>query len=296
MKKITKAIIPAAGLGTRVLPASKSVPKEMLNIVDKPAIQYIVEEAAAAGITDVLIITNRGKGVMEDHFDHSYELEDKLSKNPSKKALYDSVLECSNICNVYFVRQKETKGLGHAIMCAKSFVGDEPFAILYGDDVIDGYNKPVMKQLIDVYESTGKSVVGVQEVSREAVKKYCTLDITPHSDNPKIMDVHQIIEKPTEEQIMSCYSILGRVVAQPQVFDYLAEDLARTPEGEELFFTDTLARLGKEGKLVALDFDGNRFDMGNKLGIMKANCEMALKHPEIGEEFKEYIKELAKNI
>ena len=290
--KIKKAIIPAAGLGTRVLPASKAVPKEMLNIVDKPAIQYIVEEAAAAGIEDILIITNRGKGVIEDHFDHSYELEDKLKDNPSKKDLYEDVLACSNIANVYFLRQKETKGLGHAIMCAKSFIGNEPFAILYGDDVIINDEYPVTKQLVDAYEKTGKGIVGVKEVSRKDVSKYCSLDVTPHADNEKLMDVHNIIEKPTEDQIMSCFSILGRVVAPPQVFDYLAEDLANTPEGEELFFTDTLARLGKEGNLLALDFDGIRYDMGNKLGIMKANCEVALNHKELGEDFKAYLKDL----
>ncbi len=290
--KIKKAIIPAAGLGTRVLPASKAVPKEMLNIVDKPAIQYIVEEAAAAGIEDILIITNRGKGVIEDHFDHSYELEDKLKDNPSKKELYEDVLACSNIANVYFLRQKETKGLGHAIMCAKSFIGNEPFAILYGDDVIINDEYPVTKQLVDAYEKTGKGIVGVKEVPRKDVSKYCSLDVTPHADNEKLMDVHDIIEKPTEDQIMSCFSILGRVVAPPQVFDYLAEDLAKTPEGEELYFTDTLARLGKEGNLLALDFDGIRYDMGNKLGIMKANCEVALNHKELGEDFKAYLKDL----
>ncbi len=290
--KIKKAIIPAAGLGTRVLPASKSVPKEMLNIVDKPAIQYIVEEAAAAGIEDILIITNRGKGVIEDHFDHSYELEDKLKDNASKKDLYEDVLACSNIANVYFLRQKETKGLGHAIMCAKSFIGNEPFAILYGDDVIINDEYPVTKQLVDAYDKTGKGIVGVKEVPRKDVSKYCSLDVTPHADNEKLMDVHNIIEKPTEDQIMSCFSILGRVVAPPQVFDYLAEDLANTPEGEELYFTDTLARLGKEGNLLALDFDGIRYDMGNKLGIMKANCEVGINHREIGEDFKAYLKEL----
>lgn len=293
--KIKKAIIPAAGLGTRVLPASKAVPKEMLNIVDKPAIQYIVEEAAAAGIEDILIITNRGKGVIEDHFDHSYELEDKLKDNPSKKDLYEDVLACSNIANVYFLRQKETKGLGHAIMCAKSFIGNEPFAILYGDDVIINEEYPVTKQLVDAYEKTGKGIVGVKEVPRKDVSKYCSLDVTPHADNAALMDVHNIIEKPTEDQIMSCFSILGRVVAPPQVFDYLAEDLANTPEGEELYFTDTLARLGKEGNLLALDFDGIRYDMGNKLGIMKANCEVGLNHKEIGEDFKAYLKELVKS-
>ena len=293
--KIKKAIIPAAGLGTRVLPASKAVPKEMLNIVDKPAIQYIVEEAAAAGIEDILIITNRGKGVIEDHFDHSYELEDKLKDNPSKKDLYEDVLACSNIANVYFLRQKETKGLGHAIMCAKSFIGNEPFAILYGDDVIVNDEYPVTKQLVDAYEKTGKGIVGVKEVPRKDVSKYCSLDVTPHADNEKLMDVHNIIEKPTEDQIMSCFSILGRVVAPPQVFDYLAEDLANTPEGEELYFTDTLARLGKEGNLLALDFDGIRYDMGNKLGIMKANCEVGINHKEIGEDFKAYLKELVES-
>ena len=293
--KIKKAIIPAAGLGTRVLPASKAVPKEMLNIVDKPAIQYIVEEAAAAGIEDILIITNRGKGVIEDHFDHSYELEDKLKDNPSKKDLYEDVLACSNIANVYFLRQKETTGLGHAIMCAKSFIGNEPFAILYGDDVIINEEYPVTKQLVDAYEKTGKGIVGVKEVPRKDVSKYCSLDVTPHADNAALMDVHNIIEKPTEDQIMSCFSILGRVVAPPQVFDYLAEDLANTPEGEELYFTDTLARLGKEGNLLALDFDGIRYDMGNKLGIMKANCEVGLNHKEIGEDFKAYLKELVKS-
>ena len=153
--KITKAIIPAAGLGTRVLPASKAVPKEMLNIVDKPAIQYLVEEATKSGITDVLIITNRGKGVIEDHFDHAYELEDKLSKNPDKKELYESVLEPSQHCNTYFLRQKETGGLGHAVLCAKNFVGNEPFAILYGDDVFISDKEPVTKQLIDAYEKYG---------------------------------------------------------------------------------------------------------------------------------------------
>lgn len=293
--KIKKAVIPAAGLGTRVLPASKSVPKEMLNIVDKPAIQYIVEEAAAAGIEDILIITNRGKGVIEDHFDHSYELEDQLSKNPAKKSIYDVVKQTADIANVYFIRQKETKGLGHAILKAKSFIGNDPFAILYGDDVIVNYDgHPVTKQLVDTYEKYGKGVVGVKEVPRKDVSKYCSLDVTPLEGN--LMNVHNIIEKPTEEQIMSCYSILGRVVVPADVFDYLEEDLRNTPEGTELYFTDTLTRLAKEKGLIAQDFDGIRYDMGNKLGIMKANCEIALTHPEIGDDFKAYLKELVKTL
>ncbi len=290
--KITKAIIPAAGLGTRVLPASKAVPKEMLNIVDKPAIQYLVEEAAKSGITDVLIITNRGKGVIEDHFDHAYELEDKLSQNPDKKDLYDSVLECSQFCNTYFIRQKETKGLGHAVLCAKNFVGNEPFAILYGDDVFISENEPVTKQLIDVYEKLGKGVVGVKEVPAKDVCKYCSLKVEPIED--KVFNCTDMIEKPKPEEIMSNYSILGRVVMPPEIFDILEN----TPKGAggELQLTDAMKTLAQTKGVIALDYDGIRYDMGNKMGIMKANCEVALNHPEIGEDFKAYIKELAKNL
>ncbi len=290
--KITKAIIPAAGLGTRVLSASKAVPKEMLNIVDKPAIQYLVEEAAKSGITDVLIITNRGKGVIEDHFDHAYELEDKLSKNPDKKDLYDSVFECSQFCNTYFIRQKETKGLGHAVLCAKNFVGNEPFAILYGDDVFISDKEPVTKQLIDAYEKYGKGVVGVKEVPAKDVTKYCSLQVEPIED--KVFNCTDMIEKPKPEEIMSNYSILGRVVMPPEIFDILEN----TPKGagNELQLTDAMKTLAQTKGVIALDYDGIRYDMGNKMGIMKANCEVALKHPEIAEDFKAYIKELAKTL
>ncbi|MBQ7545408.1 MAG: UTP--glucose-1-phosphate uridylyltransferase [Clostridia bacterium] len=291
MQKVKKAIIPAAGLGTRVLPASKAVPKEMLNIVDKPAIQYLVEEAVAAGIEDILIITNRGKGVIEDHFDHAYELERNLEGKPGKEPMLRAVKEIAELANVYFVRQKVTKGLGHAILCGKSFVGNEPFAVLYGDDVIIS-DDPVTSQLVRTYEEYGCGTVGVKEVSREAVKKYCTLDVTPLRDN--VMRVHNIIEKPTEEQILSLYAILGRVVLPPEVFGMLEEGVANCPAGEEFFLTDALAALGKAGKLTAVDFVGKRYDMGNKLGIMMANCEVALAHPEIGADFKAYLKELVK--
>lgn len=290
--KITKAIIPAAGLGTRVLPASKSVPKEMLNIVDKPAIQYIVEEAAAAGITDILIITNRGKGIIEDHFDHSFELEASLKSNPSKEKIYKDVLYPSNLANIFYIRQKETKGLAHAISCAKSFIGNEPFAILYGDDVIASpEGKPVIKQLMDAYEKFGAGCVGVKEVPREDVPKYCSLDVTPIEKN--VMQVHNIIEKPTPEEIVSCYSILGRVVMPPEIFDCI-EKTAPDKKSGEVYFTDSMLMLAKQGKLNAVDFDGKRYDMGNKLGIMKANCEFAVEHGEIGADFKEYLKELVK--
>ena len=251
MQKVKKAIIPAAGLGTRVLPASKAVPKEMLNIVDKPAIQYLVEEAVAAGIEDILIITNRGKGVIEDHFDHAYELERNLEGKPGKEPMLRAVKEIAELANVYFVRQKVTKGLGHAILCGKSFVGNEPFAVLYGDDVIIS-DDPVTSQLVRTYEEYGCGTVGVKEVSREAVKKYCTLDVTPLRDN--VMRVHNIIEKPTEEQILSLYAILGRVVLPPEVFGMLEEGVANCPAGEEFFLTDALAALGKAGKLTAVDF------------------------------------------
>ena len=261
----------------------------MLNIVDKPAIQYLVEEAAAAGIEDILIITNRGKGVIEDHFDHAFELEKNLEGNEEKKELLKSIKEVANLANIYFIRQKVTKGLGHAILCGKSFVGNEPFAVLYGDDVIIS-DDPVTAQLCRVYEEFVCGTVGVNECSVEAVKKYCTLDVSPLKDN--VMRVHNIIEKPKEDQILSLYAILGRVVLPPEVFGLLEEGLKLLESGE-FYLTDALAQLGKEGKLTAVDFVGKRYDMGNKLGIMMANCEVALCHPEIGADFKEYVKRLA---
>ena len=236
---VKKAIIPAAGLGTRVLPASKSVPKEMLNIVDKPAIQYIVEEAVAAGIEDILIVTNRGKGAIEDHFDHSFELEAQLKGNPSKEKLYEDVKACANLANICFVRQKETKGLAHAILCGKSFVGDEPFVVLYGDDVIISED-PVTAQLCRCYEKYGKGVVGVKEVPEELIRLYCTLGVSPIEGETRAMNCSKIIEKPTPEEILSLYAILGRVVMPPEVFGMIEEGLAKTPEGKEFYFTDVL--------------------------------------------------------
>ena len=294
--KIRKAIIPAAGLGTRVLPASKSVPKEMLNIVDKPAIQYIVEEAARAGIEDILIITNRGKVAIEDHFDHSFELETQLAANPAKASLYESVKKCSSLANIYFIRQKETKGLGHAILAGKSFIGDEPCAILYGDDVIINDENPVIGQMCKLYEKYGKGMVGVKAVPEELIPMYCTLNVTPVEGEERLMNCYDIIEKPKPEQIMSPYAILGRVILPPGAMDMIERGVAETPEGKEFLFTDTLTELGRAGNLFAYDFDGRRYDMGNKLGMMKANCEVALDHPEIGAQFREYIKELASKL
>lgn len=288
--KVKKAIIPAAGFGTRVLPASKAVPKEMLNIVDKPAIQYIVEEAVAAGIEDILIIVSRGKGIIEDHFDHAFELERQLEGKKGKEEIYEQVKAIANLANVYFVRQKQMKGLGHAVLCAKPFVGNDPFAVMYGDDVIIS-DKPVVGQLCDAYDKYGCGSVGVQEVSREDIKKYCTLDVTPLEG--RVMQCHNIIEKPTEEQIMSLYAILGRVVLPPEAFKLIEETPYDAKTGE-LYLSDAMVGLAKAGKLTAVDFEGVRYDMGNKLGIMKANCEVALNHPEIGDSFKSYLKELVK--
>lgn len=289
--RIRKAIIPAAGMGTRVLPASKAVPKEMLNIVDKPAIQYIVEEAFASGIEDILIITNRGKGAIEDHFDHAFELETKLSADPSKEKLYRDVCACAEMGNIYFLRQKVTKGLGHAVLCARNFVGDEPFAVLYGDDVIISDN-PVTRQLCDAYEKYGKGVVGVKEVPGEAITKYCSLAVEPLEGN--CFSCSDMIEKPKPEEIMSNYSILGRVVLPPEIFDILEN----TPPGanNELQLTDAMKTLAKQKGVIAVDYDGTRYDMGDKFGILQANIEVGLRHEETKDKMKDYILKLAKEL
>lgn len=289
--KVRKAIIPAAGMGTRVLPASKAVPKEMLNIVDKPAIQYIVEEAFASGIEEILVITNRNKGAIEDHFDHSFELEKKLSENESKKNILDDVLACSSFGNIYFLRQKETKGLGHAVLCAKNFIGNEPFAVLYGDDVIIS-EKPVTKQLCDAYEKYGKGIVGVKEVSDEDITKYCSLK-TEHLEGNCYHCV-DMVEKPKPEEIMGNYSILGRTVLPPEIFDILE----KTPlgAGNELQLTDAMKALAQKDGMVAVDYEGKRYDMGNKFGILEANIEVGLNHPDTRDELRAYIKKIAESL
>lgn len=291
MKKIRKAVIPAAGLGTRVLPATKAMPKEMLPIVDKPAIQYIVEEAAASGIEDILIITNRGKGLLEDHFDRAPELEDRLMGSPEKEAMLEQVVALSRLANIYYVRQKETKGLGHAVSCARSFVQGEPFAVLYGDDVIFGKD-PVCAQLIRAYESYGVGVVGVKEVSPEVIRKYSSLKVEPLRDN--LFRCTDMIEKPAPGQEFSLYSILGRCVLPPEIFDILDD----TPPGAggEIQLTDAMRTLARRDGMTAVDFTGTRYDMGSKLGIMQASVEAALAHPEIGTDFRAYLKELSKSL
>ena len=291
MKKVRKAVIPAAGLGTRVLPATKVMPKEMLPIVDKPAIQYIVEEAAASGIEDILIITNRGKGLLEDHFDRAPELERRLAGDPAKEAILNQVVGISKLANIFYVRQKETKGLGHAIGCAREFVGDEPFAVLYGDDVILGED-PACGQLMRAYEQFGSGVVGVKEVSREAIRKYSSLKVEHIQDN--YFRCTDMVEKPQPGQEFSLYSILGRCVLPPEIFDIL--DNTPPGAGGEIQLTDAMATLARRDGMTAVDFTGTRYDMGNKLGIMQASVEVALRHPEIGEGFRAYLKELCKTL
>lgn len=289
--KVRKAVIPAAGLGTRVLPASKAVPKEMLPIVDKPAIQYIVEEAVASGIEDILIITNRGKSLIEDHFDHAPELEAKLLSS-GKQDLYDTVVDLAKLCNIQYVRQKETRGLGHAVWCAKSFVGDEPFAVLYGDDVIISQDKPAIGELIEVYEKYEKSVVGIKHVPMELISNYCTLGVTHVAG--KVYNVSDMIEKPLPEEVISDFAILGRCVLTPDIFELLE----KTPpsRGGEIQLTDAMRVVAHHGSMMGIEYSGKRYDMGSKLGILQAIVEVGLQHPEIGIEFSEYLKDISKTL
>ena len=292
MKKITKAIIPAAGLGTRMLPISHAVPKEMLPIVDLPAVYYLVEEAVKSGITDILIITNRDKDAMEDFFDLSIEYGNALTlkgKTEEAKRLYD----IANMANVYFLRQKETKGLGHAVGRARSFVGDEPFVVLYGDDIIFS-ETPVCRQLIDVYERYGKSVVGVKPVPYEDIRKYCSLKVDPITDEHSVTYCTDMIEKPKPGEEFSNLSILGRVLLTPDIFDII--DALEPGAGGEYQLTDAMAKQARESGVYALEFEGERFDMGSKLGFLKANITRGLLHSETADGLREFIKELSKDL
>lgn len=282
--KIKKAVIPAAGLGTRVLPASKAMPKEMLPIVDKPAIQYIVEEAAKSGIEDILIITSRGKTTVEDHFDRSPELEKRLLDS-GKIDVYNQIVDITKLANITYTRQHEPKGLGHAILCAKTFVGDEPFAVLYGDDVILGEN-PVCKQLCDAYDQYEKGVVGIKEVTVEQIQKYSSMKLSSLGGNR--YEITDMIEKPKPDQIFSLFSILGRCVLPPRIFSIL--ESIPYGYGGELQLTDAMKVLAQEEGMIGVDFDGRRYDMGNKLGVLEAIVEVGLTHPETGEGFRKYLK------
>lgn len=278
--KITKAVIPAAGLGTRVLPASKAIPKEMLPIVDKPAIQYIVEEAVAAGITDILIITGRGKGAIEDHFDRAPELEERL-KASGKTALYDECVKASSLANIQYIRQKETKGLGHAVLCAKSFIGNDPFAVLYGDDVILG-DIPATAELCAVFEQTGRCVLGVKEVPLSEMHKYGSIKFA--YDDAQNMIVSDMNEKPKPGEALSSYAILGRVVLTPEIFPVLEQ--TQPGAGGEIQLTDAMRVLAHRGKMAAKEYSGTRYDMGNKLGIIEATLAAGLARDDLKDDLK----------
>ena len=288
--KVRKAVIPAAGLGTRMLPATKTVPKEMLPMVDKPVIQYIIEEAVASGIEDILIVTNRAKSAMDDYFDYYPELETRLNQAGKDKELSE-VRRAADLANIFYVRQKETKGLGHAISRARRFVGDEPFAVLLGDDIMRA-QRPVMGQLIAAAEKYGASCVGVQKVSTEAISKYSSVKISPLEE--RIFAVSDMNEKPTPSEMFSNYAILGRYVLTPDIFDILERQAPGY--GGEIQLTDGLQTLCKQSKMVAVDFEGRRYDTGNLKGFLEATIDFALDHPETGAWLKSFLREKAKHL
>ena len=281
--KVRKAIIPAAGLGTRFLPATKAQPKEMLPIVDKPTIQYIIEEAVASGIEEILIITGRNKKSIEDHFDKSVELEMELEK-AGKQEMLDLVRGISDMVDIHYIRQKEPRGLGHAIYCAKSFVGNEPFAVMLGDDVVES-EVPCLKQLIDCFNEYKTTILGVQTVSPENVDKYGIVDGIHIED--RVYKVKRLVEKPVIEEAPSNIAILGRYIITPQIFDILEN--TKPGKGNEIQLTDALETLIKSEAMYAYDFEGRRYDVGDKLGFLQATVEFALKREELREGFIEYL-------
>lgn len=284
--KIKKAIIPAAGLGTRFLPATKAMPKEMLPILDKPTIQYIVEEAARAGIEDIIIVTGKHKRAIEDHFDIQKELETTLFEK-GKLELLDKVQYSTNLANIFYVRQKEQKGLGHAIHTAKQFIGNEPFAVLLGDDIVESDN-PAIKQLMDQYEETGKSVIGVQTVPESETHRYGIIE--PKSQDERLYEVEKFVEKPAQGTAPSNLAIMGRYVLSPKIFDYL--ETQTEGSGGEIQLTDAIERLNKDDKVYAYDFEGKRYDVGEKIGFVKTTIEYALKDEEMCDEIQRYIQSL----
>lgn len=290
--QIKKAVIPAAGLGTRMLPISRAVPKEMLPIVDRPAISYLVDEAVASGITDILIITNRDKDMMEDYFDISPEYEQKL-RSSGKTSEVDAMYECAQKANVYFLRQKVTRGLGHAVGCARAFVGNEPFVVLYGDDIIFS-ERPVCRQLMDAYEKYGRAVCGIKGVPMEFVPKYSSLKTTPIEGTKNLYFVDDMIEKPKPEQIWSNYSILGRVLLTPDVFDII--DNLTPGAGGEIQLTDAMKQMAQTVGMTAVDFEGTRFDMGSKLGFLTANVTQGAKNAELGKDFRAFLRDFVANM
>ena len=287
MNKVKKAIIPAAGLGTRFLPATKSLPKEMFTIIDTPTIQYIVEEAVKSGIEEICIITNSTKHIMENHFDYNFELETRL-KERGEIERYEEIRKIPNMCKIFYVRQLEPKGLGHAILCAKEFINNEPFAVLLGDDLMVN-EEPVLKQLINKFNETQYSVLGVQTVAKEDVKKYG--NITPKGEIiNRSVEIFDVIEKPKVEEAKSQLAVLGRYVLTPTIFKYLETQEKGT--GNEIQLTDAIRRMLVEETVYAYDFEGERYDIGDKFGYVKAIIDFALKNPELKDKTKDYIKKL----
>jgi len=286
LKLIKKAIIPAAGLGTRFLPATKAMPKEMLPILDKPTIQYIVEEAAKAGIEDIIIVTGKHKRSIEDHFDNQKELE-MILEDKGKTDLLEKVHYSTSLANIFYVRQKEQKGLGHAIYSARQFIGNEPFAVLLGDDIVES-ETPAIKQLMNVYEETGKSVIGVQEVPYSETHRYGIID--PLEKLGLKYKVKQFVEKPKQGTAPSNLAIMGRYVLTPEIFDYLKSQ--KEGAGNEIQLTDAIERMNSESQVYAYDFEGNRYDVGEKLGFVKTTIEYALKDKNMKDELKAFINNL----
>jgi UTP--glucose-1-phosphate uridylyltransferase len=289
MAKIRKAVFPAAGLGTRFLPATKAQPKEMLPLVDKPIIQYVIEEAVAAGLTKIIIVTGRGKNAIEDHFDHSYELEQLLEQR-GKTDLLDQVRAISNMITVSYVRQGETLGLGHAVLMAKDLVGDEPFAVMLGDDIIDS-PVPCMKQMIDVFERHGGPVIAVHQVPRAEISAYGVMDGTAvEGDNGRVYKIRDLVEKPKMAEAPSDLAIIGRYILTPDIF----EELERTPRDTngEIQLTNGMRRLKDRRAMFGYRFEGTRHDAGNKLGFLKATVEFALKRDDLGGPFRDYLRGL----
>ncbi len=285
--KIKKAVIPAAGLGTRFLPATKAQPKEMLPIVDKPTLQYIIEEAIESGIEEILIITGRNKSSIENHFDKSIELELELEKS-GKDHLLEEVRKISDMVNIHYIRQKEPKGLGHAIYCAKSFIGQEPFAVLLGDDIVYNPHNPCLKQMIDCYEKHQSSILGVQEVTYDDVSKYGIVDGKQIDD--RLYTVKDLVEKPAKEKTPSNIAILGRYIISPEIFEILGH--TQPGKGGEIQLTDGLKELALREEMYAYIFEGKRYDVGNKLGFLEATVEYALRREDLRRDFLEYLKRI----
>ncbi|MFC4557943.1 UTP--glucose-1-phosphate uridylyltransferase GalU [Virgibacillus kekensis] len=288
MKTIKKAIIPAAGLGTRFLPATKAMPKEMLPIVDKPTIQYIIEEAIQSGIEDIIIVTGKGKRAIEDHFDNNFELEDNLIKK-EKFELLEKVKQPSKV-DIHYIRQKEPQGLGHAVWCARKFIGNESFAVLLGDDIVQA-DTPCLKQLIEQYEQTQSSVVGVQQVPQTQTHRYGIVD--PSTIEGRRYQVNNFVEKPAQGTAPSNLAIMGRYVLTPEIFTFL--DQQEIGAGGEIQLTDAIQKLNELQKVYAYDFEGKRYDVGEKLGFVKTTIEMALENYEIKDELYNYLEQLMKD-